>query len=188
MTPSEFSHSLNKLSEVLIQELPAINEKIALNTYAMMKNRVINEGTIGEGKSLGKYSNNELPAFFFKDKAANSKGEAFYLKAKKEGKGISYEEWRKENNRPTDHVTLSFTGTTLNDFGVVKSLVQGKKIVTTVGAKNTKVRANGKTTSDIGGYLKEQYGDFLQPNKSEVMLIEKSLDTQVNQIIKNYFK
>ena len=118
----------------------------------------------------------------------NGKGEAFYLKAQKEGKGISYDEWRKANNRPTDHVTLSFTGTTLNDFGVVKSLAEGAKVITTVGAKNTKTRANGKTTSDIGGYLKDQYGDFLQPNKAETELLEKSLDTHVNQLIKNFFK
>lgn len=188
MTPADFSNNLNKFSETLIHELPAINEKIALNAYAMMKNRVINDGTIGEGKSLGTYSTNELPAFYFKDKAANGKGEAFYLKAQKEGKGISYDEWRKANNRPTDHVTLSFTGTTLNDFGVVNSLVEGTKVITTVGAKNTKTRANGKTTSDIGSYLKDQYGDFLQPNKAETELLEKSLDTHVNQLIKNFFK
>lgn len=188
MTPGEFETLVNSFSETLARELPQINEKVAQNAYALMKNRVVNDGTIGENKSLGTYSDNELPSFFFKDKSANGKGESFYLKAKKEGRGISYKEWREANNRPTDHVTLSFTGTTLNDIGVIKSLVEGTKVITLVGAKNTKTRAKGKSTSDIGGYLKDQYGDFLQPNNAEIQILEKSLDTQLNVLIKNFFK
>lgn len=188
MTPKEFEILVNSFSETLIKELPQINEKVAQNAYSLMKNRIINDGTIGENKSLGTYSDNELPSFYFKDKSANTSGEAYYLKAKKEGKSISYKKWREANNRPTDHVTLSFTGTTLNDIGVIKSLVEGTKVVTVVGAKNTKIRENGKTTSDIGGYLKDQYGDFLQPNNAEIQILENSLDTHLNILIKNLFK
>lgn len=188
MSSEEFSNSVMRLAETLVKELPIINEKAALNAYGMMKNRIINEGTIGENKSLGGYSDNPLPAFFFKDKAANSQGEAAYLKAKKSGEGISYNDWREANNRPTEHKTLSFTGTTLNDIGVAKQVVDGVKIVTIVGAKNTKTRSSGKSTSEIMDYLGEQVGDFLSPNTREQQITEKFINKEVDKIIKKSFK
>lgn len=188
MTPNEFKQQLHNLSELMVQNLPTISEKMAVNAYAMMKSRVINEGTIGENKNLGEYSDNKLPSFFFKGKAANNSGETFYEKAKKSGEGISYKEWREANNRPTDHVTLSFTGTTFNDIGVVKQLVEGTKVVTIVASKNTKNRSNGKSTSEITSYLKDQYGDFLQPNQQEEKVLQQFLDNEVNKLIKQAFK
>jgi hypothetical protein len=188
MEASEFSSLLNTFSENVINELSTINEKMALNAYALVKNRIINEGTIGEGKSLGSYSDNELPAFYFKDKAINSSGEEFYLSAKKEGKGISYKNWRRANNLPTDHKTLSFTGDTLKDIGVVKSINEGTKIITIVGPKNTKRREGGKTTSDIAGYLQDQVGDFLAPNNEEQKILAGILNSELNKIVKASFK
>jgi len=184
MDSKEFSKTLKSFSEKITEGLQPINEKVALNAYAMTKNRVINEGTIGDGKSLGGYSTNEMPAFFFKDKALNNSGEAFYEKKKKAGEGISYKEWREANNRPTDHVTLSFSGTTFNDIGVIKQLVDGVKVVTIVGPKNTKTRKGGETTSEIVGYLQERYGDFIKPNKEEEELLKATLSNEVNKLIK----
>jgi hypothetical protein len=184
MDSKDFSANLKKLSNALIVALPVINEKVAVNAYALMRQRVIERGTIGEDQPLGTYSENPLPAFYFKDKALNNSGEAAYQKAKKSGEGISYADWRRVNNRPTDHVTLSFSGTTLNDIGVIKALQEGTKIITIVGAKNAKTRKSGKTTSDIIGYLQEQYGDFIKPNKQETELLKRTLTSEVNKVIK----
>jgi hypothetical protein len=184
MDSKDFSKSLKAFSEKIVEGLQPINEKVALNAYALAKNRIINEGTIGEGKSLGGYSTNEMPAFFFKGKALNNSGEAFYEKKKKAGEGISYADWRKANNRPIDHVTLSFSGTTFNDIGVIKQLVDGVKVVTIVGPKNTKVRANGDSTSEIVGYLQDRYGDFIKPNREETEILKATLSNEVNLLIK----
>lgn len=180
----DFSKYLENLSKNLIEALPAINEKVAVNAYALMRQRVIEKGTIGEDKSLGEYSENPLPTFYFAGKALNSKGEKALEKAKKNGEGISYGEWRRANNRPTEHVTLSFSGATLNDIGVIKQIKEGIKTVTIVGPKNTKQRANGKSTSDIVGYLQEQYGDFIKPNKQETELLKATLTSEVNKVLK----
>lgn len=180
----DFGKHLENLSKALIEALPAINEKIAVNAYALMRQRVIEKGTIGEDKSLGNYSDNPLPAYFFKEKALNSKGEKAYEKAKKSGEGISYKEWRQANNRPTDHVTLSFSGATLNDIGVIKSLKEGTKVITIVGAKNAKKHIGDKSTSEIIGYLQDQYGDFIKPNKAENEYLKATLTTEVNKVIK----
>jgi hypothetical protein len=127
MEAKDFGKHLENLSKSLIEALPAINEKVAVNAYALMRQRVIERGTIGEDKSLGTYSDNPLPAFYFAGKALNGKGEKAYEKAKKSGEGLSYAEWRSANNRPIDHVTLSFSGATLNDIGVIKELKEEKE-------------------------------------------------------------
>ena len=184
MNSKDFSKSLQDFATKIAEGLPAINEKVALNAYALTKNRIINEGTIGAGKSLGEYSDNDLPAFFFKGKALNSSGEAFYQKKVKAGEGISYKDWREANNRPTDHVTLSFSGTTFNDIGVIKQLQEGVKVVTIVGPKNTKTRAGGQTTSEIVGYLQERYGDFIAPNQEEQEILKATLSSEVSKLIK----
>lgn len=193
MSPDQFKISVDRLRTLLITNLPTINEKMALDATAQIKDRVVNTGINSKGSSLGKYSDNELPAFFFKDKALNAGGQKLYesrTKPKKgeERKGISYREWREANNRPTDHVTLSFSGTTMKDIGVTKQIVDGAKVVTVVGAKNTKIREGGDTTEKIvDEYLGGRYGNFLQPNDVEITRLKNYLQTQVEKLIHESF-
>ena len=188
MSPQDFKKAVENLGALMQQNLPVINEKMALNAYALMRDRIQNEGTIGENKSLGDYSDNPLPAFFFKDKALNASGTAAYNKAKKSGKGISYKEWRKANNRHSDKVTLTFSGTTFKDIGVVRQTNDKTRVTTTIGPKNTKTRKDGKTTEQVSDFLVDRYGDILSPNQEEKVKLEKFLNTEVNQIIKQAFK
>ena len=67
----EFTDAINKLSELLSTNIPTINEKMALDAAALVKDRVINTGKNAKGSSLGEYSDNELPLFFFKGKSNN---------------------------------------------------------------------------------------------------------------------
>lgn len=191
MTPAEFENMLENFTAALAVEMPIINEKMALNAYAMMKDRIINEGTIGEGKSLGTYSDNKLPAFYFTGKSTNKGADALLAKEldkENKGEGISYKEWRQANNRPVDHVTLSFTGTTLNDIGVVRRAAEVGLVITTVGPKNTKTRSNGKTTEEIAGYLADQYGDILAPSAEEKEILQRFLDKEFQKIISRFIK
>lgn len=187
MSPEEFNKKVDLLGQLIQQNLPVINEKMALNGYALMRDRIQNEGTIGENKSLGTYSDNPLPAFFFKGKALNASGEDFYLKKSKKGEGISYSDWRKANNRPADKVTLTFSGTTLKDIGVVKQVSDGNKVITTIGPKNTKSRKDGKSTEQVTDFLYDRYGDILSPNKEEETKLSNFLNKEVNAIIKQVF-
>lgn len=193
MDSNQFSQTLKSFSQKIIEELPSINAKIALNAYGMTKDRIDEFGTIGENQSLGEYSDASIPLFFTKNgkvMAPFSSGERIkkardlYEKKKKAGEGMSYKEWRTANNLPTDHVTLSFSGTTINDIGVIKELKEGVRVVTIVGPKNTKTRLNGKTTSEIVGYLQERYGDFIKPNKEETKILEQTMNNEVSKLIK----
>lgn len=191
----QFDNGIKKLELLLTTRLISINEKMALDATALIKDRLLNTGVNAKGNSFGEYSTNELPAFFFKDKSLNKSGEDFYLSAttkkKKDDKrkGISYKEWREANNRPTDHKTFSFSGTTLKDVGVRKEIVAGAKVITQVGAKNTKVRDNGDSTEKIlDEYLAPEYGNILEPNASEIEIMKTILQKQVEAIIHESFR
>lgn len=205
MTPNEFTEAVNRLSHLMTTNIPIINEKMALDATAMIKDRIINTGVNSKGSSLGSYSDKEIPLFFKKNgktiapfsSPLNNAGEKFFLSVIKENKarrekgddarGISYKEWRDANNRPTDHVTLSFSGQTMKDIGVVKQIVSGTKIITTVGPKNTKVRKGGITTEKITEGLGERYGNFLEPNAEEEQKLATYLENQVQKLINESF-
>lgn len=206
MEAHEFTASVEKLRVLLTTNLPTINEEMALDATAMIKDRVVNEGTNAQGSSFGKYSTNEIPLFFKKNgklmapfsNPLNDSGEAFFLsvakqnvKRRKKGeapRGISYEQWRQANNRPTDHVTLSFTGTTMKDIGVVRQIVSDTKIITNVGPKNTKTRKNNVSTETVVEGLGDRFGNFLEPNPEEVEKLKTYLQKQVEKLIHESFK
>lgn len=187
---SDFGNKIQKFTSVLIDEMPRINESVALNAYALVRDRIINKGTTGTGKDLGGYSENPLPLFFYKGKSLNSSGEAAIEKAKKEHRGLSYKDFREANKRPTDHVTLNFSGDMWKDIGVVKQVVSGTKIVTVIGAKNTKSRTSGSrsvTTDDIMEGHYDHYGDFLEVNDQEEELLARTYDAKLQELINKTF-
>lgn len=210
MKANEFTSAVHKLNELAISKIPDINERMALDATAMIKDRIINTGIKANGASLGRYSTNETPLFFYKNgklqapfsNPLNKAGEKFYLDVVKENnsrrkknggtgeppRGISYEQWREANNRPTDHITLSFSGDTMRDIGVTKQIVSGTRIVTTVGPKNTKRRAGHQTTEQITKGLSERYGNFMEPNQEEIDALKIYLENQMAKIIHDSFR
>ena len=190
MKPEEFKNNLEQFHQRLLVELPRINEAIAHNAYALVRDRIINDGKKGDGSSLGGYSKNELPLFFYKGKSLNAGGEKAIEKAKKENKGLSYHDFREANNRPTDHKTFSFSGQTWRDVGVIKQVVENGTITTTVGAKNTVSRTSGNKTIDTDTILeglKEQSGDFLTVTKQEEDLLARTYDAELQKLIDKFF-
>ncbi|MDQ3048839.1 MAG: hypothetical protein M3R27_14910 [Bacteroidota bacterium] len=190
MKADQFKNKLNAFSAALVSELPVVEEKVCMNSFALIKDRIINEGTKASGASLGSYSENELPLFFYSGKSLNSGGEKALAKAKKEQKGLSYKDFREANNRPTDHKTFSFSGQMWADIGVVKQIQDGVRITTIVGARNTKTRTSGSrsiTTDDIMSGLADTHGDFLTLSAAEEKRTEATYDAELQKLIDKYF-
>lgn len=197
--PSTFKQNIDNFSKALIIEMPLIDTKIAIDAAALIKNRIENSGINDKGKSLGTYSENQLPLFFFnpQDKAQeisdkvgkkNIAGEGSRKKKKEfKGNSLSYSDWRIGNGFSNKYVSLNFTGDMWEDTGVVKQVIDSKTTITTVGGKNTKDR-NGKTTDDILGFNADRYGDFLNVNKEEEELLTNTYDIQIQKLIDKYFK
>lgn len=158
MTPEEFSASVRKLSELIVTEMPRINERAALNASSLVKNRVINTGVNGEGNYLGMYED------------------------------TPYKRFRASTGRQIDFVDLNYSGQMFRDIGVVKQITNGAIVKTVVGPKDTKVRKGGAKTSEIAEGNAERYGNFMKPNEEEIGMIEKQLTADVNKLIRQAFR
>lgn len=210
MSADEFRSSVSRLEQLLTDQLPRINERMALDCAGMVKDRLVNDGVRADGSKLGKYSDVEIPLFFYKNgklhapfsSPLNKGGEALVEKVKKanrlkknggqrepggEIKGISYKQLREAEGRQTDFVDLKMSGETMRDIGPVKQVISGFKVVTHVGSKNTKVRAGGVTTDKVLDGWSKQYGNVLEPNRAEAEVLKKLLQEQVLKLIRESF-
>lgn len=200
----EFVKKVEIFLTALPQEVARVNDGIALSIIPDITERLISKGVDGKGKAMGQYSTNPLPSFFFKHKGLGSGADEKFAalekrKRKAEGeayKGVSYKEFRELNNRPTDHVTLSFSGDTLSDIGVISERQEGNVIITTIGARGTKTKAKydasgakkGENTSEqILDFLGERYGnDLLTVNAQEEEFMATILDDELQMLVNKY--
>jgi len=203
MKLEEFNTIVNNLIKEIPQELQKTNVIVAQSAIPLITNRLINEGKTAEGKSLGKYSDKPISALFFIGKSLGSGGDKKVSDyAKKNGGKLSYEEFRKLNGRPTNHVTLSFSGETLQDIGVLSTVVNGNKVKTVVGSLDRHKKdvrgKGGKKTGTIGTEqvlenLDAKYGkaldtELLALSKKEQDMLEKVYENRIQKFIDNYFK
>lgn len=200
-----FKRNIDNLLQHLPDEVSKMNKKIAVNAIARITSRLTDHGKTAEGASLGTYSTKPMSPLFFLGKGlkgADKKVNSLVKKQKKSGEqpGVSYEQWRKFNNLPTQHVTLSFTGETLGDIGVLSQTIDGSSIITTVGSKNSKSKdvydkrgrkTGTKTTGDVLDDLNDKYGsalntELLSLSKEEEEEAVAIGDEMLEKLVKNY--
>jgi hypothetical protein len=198
-----FKDKVKAMLSALPEELTKTNAVLARSALSAVRNRLQTDGVDAKGQSLGKYSTNPLPTFFFKNKGLGSGADkAFEAYVKREQKrlgkafkGVSYEKFRELNNRPTDKVDLNFTGETLRDLDVLESTQQGTFIVTTVASKNSikkaTYNAKGEAKGSIGTeqvleHLADRYGDILALSEKEEEDIAVAFDERLQFFIDTY--
>jgi len=205
LTVEQFKSRVQNMLANLPEEVQRLNDGIALSMIPLIVNRLVDLGEDGKGKKLGNYSTNPLPTFFYLHRGTGSGADAkldaaVKRKRKQEGKdfkGISYKEFREINNLPTQFVTLSFTGETLADIGVVSNVANGLVIVTTIDAqgKSTKAKYDSKgnakgtiTSAEILDFLSERFGENLlalneEEERQTIMAYDQGLQGIVNKYI-----
>lgn len=197
----EYNKNLTDFLTKLPVNVQRIQKSLALTNIPIIKKRLIDKGVTGEGKSLGEYSDKPLsPGLLLNQglgSGADKKVQTYLKQQKKAGlpELISYKKFRELNNRPTAHVTLSFTGETLNDLAVVNQSITGGLIITTVASKNSKTKEvynkRGRKTGTVGtgdvlDQLGEKYGDILSLTKSEEKAIAEAFDEELQDLIDRY--
>lgn len=204
LTVEEFKSRVQNMLLNLPEEVQRLNDSLALSAIPLIVNRLTDLGEDGKGKKLGSYSTNALPTFFYLHRGTGSGADAkldaaVKRKRKEQGKdfkGISYKEFREINNRPTNFVTLSFTGETLADIGVVSNVVNGFVVLTTVDAqgKSTKQQYDAKgnpkgtiTSAEILDFLSERFGEnLLALNEQEEEQMVVAYDQGLQGIVNKY--
>lgn len=197
----KFNENVNRFLIALPRNVQRINKTLALSAIPLIKKRLIDKGVTGEGRSLGKYSERPLSPSMLIPQAlgtgADRKIQAEIKKQQKAGLpvGISYKKFREINNRPTDHVTLSFTGETLNDISITQQVIFGSSAITTIESKNSKTKKvynkKGKQTGSVGTgdvleRLGERYGDILSLTPQEEKEISEAFNDELQALIDQY--
>ena len=203
MTIEEYDKNVIKFLNQLPRNVQRINRSLALTTIPLIKKRLIDQGVTGEGKSLGKYSEKPLSPGLLLNSGlgigADRKVQSYMKQQKKANTEspatISYKKFRELNNRPIEHVTLSFTGETLNDISIISNTVQGSYVITEVASRNSKSKdvynKKGKKTGTVGTgdvleSLGDRYGDLLSLTPKEEQEIAEAFDDEIQTLIDQY--
>lgn len=201
MKLEEFSNKVDSFLNQLPSEMERVSVIMGNAAIPLITNRLINEGKTAEGKSLGTYSNTPISALFFIGKSVGSGAEkAVSDYAKKNGGKLSYEKFRQLNSRPTSHVTLSLTGETLQDIGILGTRVDGNKLSTRIGSldrrskdvfyKGKKIGVEG--TGEVLEKLNDKYGsaldtELLALSQEEQKLLAGIYEQRLQKIINDFF-
>lgn len=195
----ELKRRVDRMLKGLPERMGMINELLAESAIPLIVTRLVDMGTDGAGHKMGSYSTNPLPTFFYLGKSTGSGSDeklkaAVKAKRKKEGKnfkGISYKEFRELNGKPTNFVTLSFTGETLADLGIIQKAVEKDNVIISVGAqgKTTKAKrdASGNvvgniSTADVLDFLAARYGDeILGLNAQEQQILDNAMEIELQK-------
>lgn len=199
----QFLINIRNMINTIPEEVQRISIVMSASAIPLITNRLIDRGLKGDGQSLGEYSTNPLSPNLFLNKGlgsgADEKVKQYVARQKKNNPnqppGISYKTFRELNNLPVEHVTLSFTGETLGDLGVLQTTFSNGKVITEVGSKNSKTKEvfnkRGRKTGTVGtgdvlDQLQDRYGDILSLTTEEEEAIDEIFDFELQQFVNRF--
>lgn len=181
MTIREFANRLSLIKNDLIKNRANEAFLIAKEALALVRRRVQNEGEKSDGTQFGDYSTEPLPAYFFFGKSLNASGAKAVQKAAKSGKGISYKDFRRANNRPTDKIDLTFSGAMWREMEVTIIANDTEKTTAAVTPRTER-------SKKVAGYNSERYGDILRLSKTEIGMLNAANLERVKKSFRKFLK
>ena len=180
---------IKKLKEDIDAALAEIKQGMLLrvttaasDTAALVANRVRMTGENAKGAQFSPYSRNPMGAWRLIGKSRTGSAEAKVKTAAKEGKLISYAEFRQMNNLRVDKKNFEFTGEMWQKFNVKSATLKGKLIEVVVGG----------TTKDSAFKIQENTDRekilITDVSRDEVDLINKTLGDWMAGILTKHIK
>lgn len=146
---------LQTVQNNILKGLIDVAEVMALNAKALIVRKLDTTGIPGET-----YSTHELPLFFLTGNAKTAYGkeaiENLDDERRKNGlPGVSYEDLRRVENLPVDHVYLSFSGEMLRATGIVSVRQVGNRFIAVLGGTTP-------ASKDKLAWNRDRYGDIFK--------------------------
>jgi len=167
--------ALRRTADEIDQRIPEILLGQEITAKSLIQDRIQETGKDSKGAQLGNYSDTKLPPFFFIGKGTKATDAKLQTLAK-EGKKISYKEFRKLDGKQGDYVDLTFSGKMWRETGVVKQGKQGQSAVIVIGQKTER-------SQKIAGYNEERYGNYLSLSDEELEILAEDVAAEVEDII-----
>lgn len=166
---------LNEAADKIDQELPSLLLESEITAKSLVQKRIQDEGKDKDGKKIGDYSQNKIPAFFYLGKGTK-KSDVKVRKAIKEKKKLSYADFRRLDGKQNKFVDLTFTGQMFRDIGVTETNNNSKEASIVIAPKT-------KRSEEVAGYNTERFGNFLAPSEEELELLAEDLGDSINNIL-----
>lgn len=176
---------LRDTASELQAEFPVIILEQVTTAKSIIQDRIQETGKDHKGKQLGQYSDRKIPAtFMFKDGKVRptfiGKGrkstDAKLEKLAREGKGVSYGDFRQLDGKQNKYVDLTFSGKMFRNTGLVDKGVQGKKVVAVLGQTDER-------SEKVANYNVARYGNFMQLSEPELERLAGDVAVRVDEII-----
>lgn len=168
-------NALRETAETLDKRIPELLVEQEITAKSLVQDRIQETGKDSKGGQLGIYSQTKIPAFFFFGKGTKATDSKLKVLAK-EGKKISYADFRKLDGKQSQYVDLTFTGKMWRETGLIREEV----------SKNQAVIVIGQTTprsKEVAGYMADKYGNFLELSQEEIDIITEDITAEVEEII-----
>lgn len=140
MNLKEYSDKVERLRTGLSQKAADAARIAALDLVAAIADRVIEDGRNADLNMFSPYSTKAMPAWRYFGKSVNPGGEARVRAAAKANKRISYADFRRMNNRPTETKNFSFSNRMWRDFGVLSVSESGGVVSVTIGGRTAEAK------------------------------------------------
>ncbi len=174
---SQFSKALRRVAKALRASHQKRATAVASDTYALIRDRIIEKGESHTGAKFPAYSTKQAPKYYYFNRSRNNGADQRVRKLRK--KTLSYAEFRRINGLQIGHVDLFFTGAMWRGTGVeVKTAVPG---LVTIQIKGKTEEAREKLTWNNIRYKT----NVLQPSTGELAFARRSYAFLTNQVIKN---
>lgn len=180
MSIDEAIAKLDQLIAAYDTELSHISEEAALSAKALIVHHIQTEGI---GKT---YSTNKIPAFLFllDESRLDTQQTIAFVKSvedapKPEDRETNWAAIRQAHGNQIAFVDLTFTGTMLNNLGVIKTEIINGKYVTTIGGFTEEVRKKLE-------YNAIRYGDFYKLIPEHEKLISDFIHKRTVEVHQKY--
>ena len=177
-TLNDAINGIKSLTNELEVKIPLLITASNVTAKSLVQDRVQETGKDSKGTQLGDYSENGISAFYFIGKGSKST-DAKLKKLQKEGKKVSYSDFRKLDGKQNKHVDLTFSGRMWRGIGLVQTNTQNNRTTVKVGPKDA-------YTDKVSESNSKRYGNFLNLSSEEVEEIEEDIQFDIEAIIKKH--
>ena len=168
---------MDDVERLLLQRLSDIVHIAALDLVQEIADRVIETGQTADGGKFTPYSERPALAFLYFGQSVNAGGEAKVRKAAKEGRAVSYKQFRQYNGRPTDFKNFSFSNQMWRSFGVVRVYGSGAIATLEIGMKDEE--AAGKLADNN----RREGRNIIAPSPAELAKFKSKITAQIAVLI-----
>lgn len=170
----ELRERIKTVRQQVFDKLP----ELAVQNTILAKNLI--ERNIRDVGFGAEYSNEAIPAFFFKGKDLNNQGVKFIDDKIAANENMTWAELRKAQGLPTDHVNLSYTNQMWAGMEPMPPVYKDGIIISNLGG-------NKPDVVDKMNWNKARYGDFLGKvlTQKEIEILTQVLIEELGVILKN---